>query len=149
MNTEGEILHLWLEGLVVPGHTLALNMRLGTLSELVVQQGQPYLCLQRQFTASETSVLLPLLTAYPYFCPHETLYASFTYGTVTEQTLERCRQQLRAAVEQGVWDQEMRTVRNVLSRVRFKLRDFHIGIAALLETGYIVKALTPKHGKKE
>ena len=133
-----EMLHFSLLGLLPPAHTLVLNTALGTLSDIFVHEDRPQMTAQQQFANSEISVLLPLLDAYPYYSPYETLYASFTYGKVTESILERCRQHLHEALKEGVWDQEMRAMRNVLSRTRFKTRAFHIEISAILETGYIL-----------
>ena len=138
LQNNEEILHFSLQGLLPPEHTLVLNTTLGTLSDILVRQDQPQMVAQQQFANSEISVLMPLLEAYPYFCPYETLYASFTYGKVTESTIERCRQHLQEAQAEGVWDQEMRAMRNVLSRTRFKTRAFGIEISAILETGYIL-----------
>lgn len=133
-----EVLHFSLQGLFPPGHTLALNTLLGTLSHLVCKQDRPYMLLEQQFTTSEICVLLPLLEAYPYYCPYEVLLASFNSGRVTEATIARCRQRLQEAQEAGVWDIEMRPVRNVLSRTRLKTRSFGIEISSILETGYIL-----------
>lgn len=133
-----EILHFSLQGLLPPGHTLALNTTLGTLSHLAFVQDRPQLLMEQQFTTSEICVLLPLLEAYPYYCPYEVLLASFNNGRVNETTVERSRQRLQEAQESGIWDQEMRPVRNVLSRTRLKTRTFGIEISSILETGYIL-----------
>lgn len=133
-----EILHFSLQGLLPTGHTLALNTTLGTLSHLVCKQDRPYMLLEQQFTTSEISVLMPLLESYPYYCPYEVLLASFNGGRVNEITTARCRKRLQEAQEAGVWDQEMRPVRNVLSRTRLKTRTFGIEISSILETGYIL-----------
>jgi hypothetical protein len=133
-----EVLHFSLQGLLPQGHTLALNTTLGTLSHLVCKQDRPHMLLEQQFTTSEICVLMPLLEAYPYYCPYEVLLASFNSGRVTEATIARCRQRLQEAQEAGVWDQEMRPVRNVLSRTRLKTRPFGIEISSILETGYIL-----------
>lgn len=136
-NSE-EILHFSLQGLLPAGQTLALNTTLGTLSLLVCEQDRPRMVQEQQFTTSEICVLMPLLESYPYYCPYEVLLASFTSGRVTEVTIARCRQRLLEAQEAGVWDQEMRPVRNVLSRTRLKTRAFGIEISSILETGYIL-----------
>jgi len=94
--------------------------------------------MEQQFTTSEICVLLPLLEAYPYYCPYEVLLASFNNGRVTEATITRFRQRLQEAQEAGIWDIEMRPVRNVLSRTRLKTRAFGIEISSILETGYIL-----------
>ena len=140
-SQDKEVVYFSLHGLVLPEHTLAFNTVLGTLSDIFICQNMPQMTTQRQFASSEISLLLPLLDSYPYFCPYESLYAHFTYGKVTESIIERCRKHLQEAVDEGVWDQEMRAMRNVLSRTRFKTRAFSIEISAILDTGYI---LTPR-----
>ncbi len=64
-----EILHFSLQGLLPVGHSLALNTTLGTLSHLVCKQDRPHMLMEQQFTTSEICVLMPLLEAYPYYCP--------------------------------------------------------------------------------
>lgn len=137
LNNE-EILHFSLQGLLPIGHTLALNPSLGTLSHIVMNHDRPQMVMEQQFSSSEISVLLPLLESYPYYCPYDVLLASFTYGRVTDAAVERCREHLQEALNEGVWDQEMRPMRNVLSRTRFKTRNFGIEISSILETGYIL-----------
>ena len=149
MRSSGEdILHFSLQGVLPSGHLLAVNPLLGTLSYIVNEDHHPRLIMQQQFTAGEMSVLMPLLEAYPYYCPYETLLASFQYGNVAEATVERCREHLREAQEEGIWDQEMRPMRNVLSRARLKLRTFGIEISTIVETGYILMYL-PQRKRKE
>jgi hypothetical protein len=133
-----DILHFTLQGLLPTGHILALNVPLGTLAYLIYNQDRPQMVMEQQFTSSEVSVLLPLLESYPYYCPYEVLLASFNTGRVTEESIERCRRRLQEAEEEGVWDQEMKPVRNILSRTRIKLRSFRIEISSILETGYIL-----------
>ena len=120
------------------GQTLVLNTALGTLSLLSNGETLPRLLIQQQFTCSELSLLLPLLEQFPHYCPYEVMFASFYNGAITEDTIERCRIQLQEALEDGCWDQQLRPVRNVLSRIRFKLRGFGLDIMSILETGYIL-----------
>ena len=149
MRSSGEdILHFSLQGVLPSGHLLAVNPLLGTLSYIVNEDHHPRLIMQQQFTAGEMSVLMPLLEAYPYYCPYETLLAGFQYGNVTEAAIERCREHLQEAQEEGIWDQEMRPMRNVLSRARLKLRTFGIEISTIVETGYILMYL-PQRRRKE
>jgi len=134
-----EVVHFSLPGLLPDGQILALDTHLGTLSLLSSEQGMPRLLLQQQFTTGELCMLLPLLDCYPNYCPYEVLLASFTTGRVNERGVERCRERLQEAQEAGVWDQEMRPVRNVLSRMRLKIRVFGLmDISSILETGYII-----------
>lgn len=139
-----EVVHFSLQGLLQPGHTLALNTTLGTLSHLTCKDDCPLMLMEQQFTTSEICVLLPLLEAYPYYSPYEVLLASFNSGRVTDAAIARSRKRLQEAQEAGVWDQEMRPVRNVLSRTRLKTRAFGIEISSILETGYILMQM-PKH----
>ena len=139
-NTES-IRHFSLQDALPAGHTLALNIELATLSYISSGGEAPQLVAQQQFTASELSILLPLLDSYPYYCPYEVLYASFYNGNITEAIVARCRQRLQNALEIGTWDQEMRPLRNVLSRTRLKLRTFGLNIASILETGCILRLM--------
>ena len=147
-ETNEEVLHFSLQGLLPSGHTLALNTSLGTLSHLVCKDERPYMLMEQQFTTSEICVLLPLLEAYPYYCPYEVLLTSFNGGRVNDSAVARSRERLLEAQEAGVWDQEMRPVRNVLSRTRLKTRAFGIEISSILETGYILMYM-PHHKHPE
>jgi hypothetical protein len=133
-----DILHFSLQSTLPPGHTLALNTTLGTLSYLVCEGEIPRLLLQEQFTSTEISILMPLLDTFPYYCPYEVLYASFYNGNTTGKTVNRCRQHLQEAQEAGVWDQEIRPIRGALSRSRLKLRSWGIDIQPILVTGYML-----------
>ena len=142
------MLYFSLEGTLPADHTLVLNTRLGTLSYLSRGLDRPRLVVQQQFTNSELSLLLPLLELFPDYCPYEVMFANFYNGTITDETVGHCRQLLYRALEEGVWDQQLRPLRNVLSRTRFKLRPFGIDISAILETGYIL-LVTPRPKSEE
>src|SRR5260370_1089984 len=116
-----DIIHYPLKGLLPSGHMFALNMVLGTLSHLSHDSDGALLLAEQQFTTSEICVLKPLLESYPHFCPYEVLLASFNSGNVTEQAVDRCRERLLEAQEAGVLAQEMRPLRNSLSRTPPKL----------------------------
>jgi hypothetical protein len=134
-----QILYYTLQDALPEGHALVLNTRLGTLSYLQTVDGKwPRMLVQQQFTNSELSLLRPLLEHYPHYCPHETMFANFYNGTVTERTIARARERLQEAMEYGTWDHEMRPVRNVLSRTRLKIKDFGMDILSILETGYML-----------
>ena len=132
------IRYFTLAGSLPEGQTLVLNSQIATLSLITNGEERPRLLAQQQFTASELSLLLPLLELYPHYCPYEVMFASFYNGAITDETVERCRLQLQEAWDAGVWDVQMRPVRNVLSRVRFKMRSFGIDVVSILETGYIL-----------
>jgi hypothetical protein len=143
-----EILYFSLEGTLPAGHTLVLNTRLGTFSYLSRGIDRPRLEIQQQFTSSELSLLCPLLEMYPHYCPYEVMFASFYNGTITDAIVEQYRQRLYEALEADVWDQQLRPIRNVLSRTRIKLRPFGIDISSILETGYIL-LVTPRLKSEE
>ena len=143
---DDEILHFTLDNLLPDSHTLALNLTLGTLSLIANSRDNPYpvLLAEQQFTTSEMCVLIPLLKHYPHYCPYEVLLASFYNGNINEKTIERSRNRLYEAQLEGIWDQEMRPVRNVLSRARLKIRSFNIEISSILETGYVLMKLSER-----
>ena len=125
-DEKSDILHFPLQGFLPTDRTLALNTLIGTLSHLSCVDNQPVMLGEQQFTTSEISVLLPLLEAYPYYSPYEVLLASFNTGRTNEAAVARARKRLLEAQDAGIWDQEMRPVRNVLSRTRLKTRAFGI-----------------------
>ena len=141
--TDETIIHFEMPGLLPEDQTLALNTKLGTLALLTNNPttSHPTLLAEQQFSSSEMSVLIPLLQSHPHYCPYEVLLASFNCGNTTDASIERFRLRLQEAQFAGVWDYEMRPVRNILSRTRFKLRDFGIEISSILETGYILIGL--------
>lgn len=138
---DGSILHFPWPGSGADGqcHILALNIRIGTLAHLMSDASSaPALLWEDQFARSEMSVLRPLLENYPNYCPHEVMVAHFYNGTVNEKTLARARERLQEAHVAGIWDHEMRPVRNVLSRTRLKLKEFGMDVLSILETGYML-----------
>jgi hypothetical protein len=129
------------------GHILVLNTSSGSLSYLCRRDGErAQLMMQQQFTFSEMSLLFPLLESYPHYCPHEVIFAHFYNSNVTESIVMRYHQRLQDALDTGTWDQEMRPLRNVLSRVRLKVRPFGLSITSILETGYMLLVTSPSKG---
>jgi hypothetical protein len=82
-------------------------------------------------TGSEWLIMLALLADIPPFCTYEKLYAAF-YGMPYEQALE----ELREAWNSPAWEIMMRSVRNIISRLRIKIRTLGIEISNMSETGY-------------
>ena len=143
-----EIKHLTLPGLLPEGYTFALNVPLGTLSLLTNSEHGPQLLMEQQFTNSEIYVLLPLLNMFPHYCPYEILLAHFNNRKVTDEIVAKCRERLQEAQEFGLWEFEMRPVRNVLSRTRLKMQTFNIDIISILETGYVLMHRTRRSQKE-
>jgi len=138
LGESNSISYLVPTGLFPETHTLAFNHSLSTLTLLYVSDGLPHIEEQQQFSETEALLLLPLMDAFPYHCPYEVLFAAHSYGNTQEPTVTKCRKLLEQAEEDGVWDDAMRPLRNVLSHTRVKLRAFHIGLSSIYETGYIL-----------
>ncbi len=135
---EEKTLHFSWEKALPEGDTLVLNITLGTLSYLSIENKRPCLVAQQLFTDSEMSIVIPLLKAYPYYCPYEVLYTSFYDGDITEENVNRNRRRLQRAIANGTGEVELRSVRGILSRVRPKLRAIGLDVVAIMETGYIL-----------
>lgn len=144
---ENAIVYFTLETLLPECHALAVNFALGTLCLLApsnCEQPYPLLLAEQQFTTNELCVLLPLLQHSPHYCPYEVLLASFYHGNTDETAIERSRTRLNEALVAGIWDQEMRPLRNILSRTRLKMRGFSLEIASIFETGYVLMRLSER-----
>jgi hypothetical protein len=135
--TDDIIVHFVLAGLLPAGHILSLHRFLGTLSHLTLVQEQPRMLGEQLFSNTEVSLLLPLLEQYPHDCPYEVLWASF-HGSTSEKAIARARNRLQQAREEGYWDEEMRPLRNMLSRARLKPQEMGPGIVSLFETGSLL-----------
>jgi len=143
------ILHLSLEGILPPGHILAVHPYLGILAHLSCDSEGPRLLRVQRFSATEMCLLLPLLQQHPAYCPYEVLLAHFTSARVTEETITRAREQLYEAQEAGLWDGMIRPIRNVLSRARSRLSNLGIGVVSMLVIGYMLKPLPRRQTKVE
>ncbi len=112
-EAEASITHYPLDGLLPPGHSLAFHRGLGTLAHLTVQQDRAVVLGEQQFTEAEITLLVPLLDHYPH---------------------------LQAALEHGGWEEEMRPVRNAISRTRLKLNRMGLDVPGVLHLGSILVA---------
>ncbi len=140
-----EIHYLDLVGLLPEAHRLALQPDLGLVACLYADaEGVPCLQHVQWFTPIEMALVLAIVEQYPHYCPYEVRLSHFTSTRVSERVIERMRQQAYEARESGEWDALMRPMRNVLSRIRLKLRPFGIEIVSLVEVGY---ALVPARHK--
>jgi len=134
-----KILHFSLRGLLPTGLTLALNLETRTLSLLA---DGPQLISEDHFSASEMGLIVPILEAYPYYCPYEVLLAHISSKHVDPSLIERCRHRLLEAQLNGTWQQEMRPVRRALSSLRSKLHSFHLEVSTVRERGCNLTSLT-------
>jgi hypothetical protein len=69
-DPQEELLHLPLEGLLPANQTLVLNLSMRTAILLVSSlEGEAQVLAQQRFTPNGMRMLLPLLEAYPRYCP--------------------------------------------------------------------------------
>ncbi len=147
-----------LPGLLPEGALVVFNPVLGTLACLRCdhEQDGPRLMAEQQFTPNEVCLLRPLLATYPDYCAYEVLHASF-YGPpnallleLTDPAVTRSRTRLEKMRQQGRWHDEMRPLRNILSRTRLKLHELSIDVKSILETGCLLMPLhRNQHMEKE
>ena len=131
-----------LEGLFPATHLFALNLVLGTLIHLYQDEQTPYprILGEQQFSERERDLLLPLLVHCPQWVPYEVIHASFYqgYGRLSEQRIAQAQARLETLREEKLWDAELRPIRNVMARLRLKLREVGLETINMLETGYML-----------
>lgn len=135
-----DIVHFSLAGLLPETRTLAINKVVGAIILMDVVKGHAYALYTNTVTQAELPLLLVAFEYYPYYIPYEVIHAAATYGSLTDERIERSREQLAEANDYMLWDQVMRPVRNALSRARGKLRPCGLDIVSILETGYLLRA---------
>jgi hypothetical protein len=133
------IVHLCIDGLLAPGQKLALNSRTRTLSLLC--EG-PEQIMEQQFSYNEMRVLVPILEAFPHYCPYEVLLAHISSNNPTANSITHCRQRLQEALDNGSWPQEVRPIRRALSSLRTKLHHFNLEVSTIRERGCGLTSLT-------
>jgi hypothetical protein len=133
------IVHLCIDGLLAPGHKLALNLKTRTLS--LLGEG-PEQIMEQQFSYNEMRVLVPILEAFPHYCPYEVLLAHISSNNPTANSIAHCRQRLQEALDNGSWPQEVRPIRRALSSLRNKLHHFNLEVSTIRERGCGLTSLT-------
>ena len=137
-EAEVQISHFTLAGLLPEGQVLALSKATRTLS--LLEEGQ--LKADQQFSVNEMRILLPILPAFPHYCPYEVLLAHIASQNVSDHAIHLCRQRLYDARDQGSWQQELRPIRRALSSLRSKLHCFGLEISNIRERGCSLTSLT-------
>lgn len=120
------------EGLLPVDQTLVINLETRTISLL---SDGPTLIVEQQLSINELHLLVPILHAFPHYCPYEVLLSHLITNVVSEASIERCRQRLQEAQDCGRWEQELRPVRRALSSLRNKLCRLDLGISNIRERG--------------
>ncbi len=131
-----------LEGLFPATHVFALNLALGTFLHLYWEERLPYPLVlgEQQLTERERDLLRPRLSHYPQFAPYEIIYASYFEGfdRLSEPLIAQAQAKLEMLREEKLWDAEMRPLRNVMARLRLKVRGLGLDTVNMLETGYML-----------
>ena len=131
-----------LEGLFPSTHVFALNLALGTLIHLYqdAQTPYPHILGEQQCTERERDLLRPLLVYYPQWVPYEVIHVSYFQGfdRLSDQLIAQTQARLETLRAEKLWDAEMRTMRNVMARLRLKLREVGLDTVNMLETGYLL-----------
>jgi hypothetical protein len=140
-EAETKIVHFSLPGLLLPDHKLALNMEARTLTLL---SDGPLLIKEQLFSVNEWRVMLPILDAFPHYCPYEMLLSQIYCDEATEASVARYRQRLQEALSLGTWQHELRPMRRALSSLRNKLHQFDLEISNIRERGCSLTSLTSR-----
>ncbi len=126
------LLHLTLDGLLPDDQTLVLNPETRTATLFLNDEsGKARIVTQQQFSPNGMRVLIPLLQAYPYYCPYEVLLAS-----LFPLSLEECRKQLQEA-----WERSVRPIRRAIGSIMTGLHAFGFTVHSLRGVGYLLKPL--------
>ncbi len=141
-EAQESIQYYGLEGLFPPTHRFVLNLALLTFLHLYWEEPLPYPLVlgEQQLTERECDLLRPLLAHAPQFAPYEILHASYFegYDRLSEQLIAQAQARLDVLREEKLWDAEMRPIRNVMARLRLKIRELGLDTVNMLETGYML-----------
>ena len=109
-------------------------MELGRITILFASssEGEAQVLTQQRFTPNGMRVLVPLLQAYPRYCPYDVLIAS-----LFSLSLSQARQQSHDA-----WEIAMRPVRRAISGIMNGLRALGLSVRSLRGAGYMLEALS-------
>jgi hypothetical protein len=134
------VLHLSLDGLLPANQVLAVKPSLRTVTLMAITADEEaHLLEQQHFSPNGMRVLVPLLQAYPHYCPYEVLLASlFSY------TPQQARDHL-----QGHWDSTIRPVRRAMNSLVPGLRAFGLQVHSIRSTGYLIEALSPRKAERK
>ena len=135
-DPQEELLNLPLDGLLPANQTLVLNLSIRTAILLASSpEGEAQALSQQRFTPNGMRILLPLLEAYPRYCPYDVLVAS-----LFSLTPEQARKLL-----QDSWEVAMRPVRRAISGIMDGLHALGLSVRSLRKAGYVLETLTLPH----
>ncbi len=128
----GLVLHLPLAGLLPDNQKLVINPTARTVVLFAqTSPGEVDIVTVQQFSPNGMRVLIPLLKAYPNYCPYETLLAA-----LFSLSLEEARRQLRE-MRKIV----LRSIRRAIGSLATGLRAFGLRVRSVRDTGYLIEAI--------
>jgi hypothetical protein len=128
----GSLLHLPLAGLLPDNQKLVINPTARTAILFAqTSPGEADVVTVQQFSPNGMRVLIPLLQAYPNYCPYETLLAH-----LFSLSLDEARRQLRE-IRKIV----LRSVRRAIGSLATALGAFGLRVRSVRDTGYLVEAI--------
>lgn len=139
---EVSIVYFSLPSLVQGSHRLIVHKELRTLS-LIADDNGPNLVQQEILSDNELQTIVPILNAFPHYCPYEVLLANIISRTTVESTVTDWRFRLLEAHGKGTWQQEIRPLRRALSSLRRKLYSFGLEISTIREKGCSITSTAP------
>ena len=127
-----EHMHFSLPGLLPDNHTLVVNLSIRTAILFRNEEsGGPQIVTQHLFSRNGLRVLVPLLQAYPNYCPYEILLSSlFPISIDQSRTLL-----------QEKWEAAVRPVRRAIGGIMTGLQSFGLEVISLRGMGYLLKRL--------
>jgi len=125
------LLHLTLDGLLPANQTLVVNPSIRTATLLsLTPEGETQIVAQEHFSPNGMLVLVPMLQAYPHYCPYEVLLAS-----LSSLSLDDALKQL-----QDIHDIAIRPVRRAINSLIAGLHDLGLQVRSIRNAGYLVEA---------
>jgi hypothetical protein len=131
-EAQEDLLHFSLSGLLEDNQTLVVHLAKHTAILFCPEvDGGRRMLTQQQFSPNGMRMLLPLLQAYPRYCPYEVLLA-----TLFPLSLEEGRH----LMEQD-WEAAIRPVRRAMRTILAPLRAFHFKVSTVRGAGYLLTPL--------
>ena len=127
-SDEGE-LHFSIPGLLEHDQTLVVNLALRTAILFCHQPASEIrLVKQQKFTPHGIRALLPLLQAYPHYCPYEVMLASLFPLPLEEGHKHR----------DDAGEKKIRALRRAIGSIQEGLRPFGLKVSSVLGSGYVL-----------
>ena len=132
-DSDEGLLHFSLPGLLGDKQTLVVHPAMRTVILFWNDaDGGVRLLTQQVFSPNGMRVLVPLLQAYPDYCPYDVLLVS-----LFPLSLEEGRKHL-----QDAWEATIRPVRRAMSSILAPLRPFGLGVSSVRGLGYLLTPLS-------